>query len=150
MDSNRPRNFSKDCLHYDSVDHLTYLKNKPSIFENIDDNKFKQMNLLCVQCRRPVTKVSEKVEIFGRHDHAFHLYGEIVRLGCFSKAHGCTGVQGVSNGYSWFRGYSWQIQVCNNCYSQLGWKYIKENDSFYGLMLSMLCEEDLKTGDEDT
>ena len=149
MDSNNNRHHSKDARSDDSADHLTYLQKTPSIFENEDDDKMKQMNLICARCEQPVTKVSEKVNIFGRHDHAFHLYGEMVHLGCFGNAPGCMGVQGISNGYSWFRGYSWQIQVCNNCYTQLGWKYMSDNDRFYGLMFRMLREEELETDDEE-
>lgn len=149
MDSNNNRHHSKDVRPDDSADHLTYLQKTPSIFENEDDDKMKQRNLICARCEEPVTKVSEKVNIFGRHDHAFHLYGEMVRLGCFGNAPGCMGVQGISNGYSWFRGYSWQIQVCNTCYTQLGWKYMSGNDRFYGLMFRMLREEELETDDEE-
>jgi hypothetical protein len=38
-------------------------------------------------------------------------------------------------------GYSWQIQLCRNCYTQLGWKYMSQDDSFYGLIFKMLREE---------
>ena len=148
MDFHKSNNSSSDPRSYDNIDHLTYLKKAPSIFETKDALKMKQTNLTCARCGQPVTRVSEKVEIFGRHDHAFHLYDEIIQLGCFRNAPGCMGVQGISNGYSWFRGYSWQIQVCNKCYIQLGWKYMSENESFYGLMFRMLREEDLKKDDE--
>jgi len=83
----------------------------------------------------------EKIEVRGRHNHDFPYYGHIVRLGCYRNAPGCMGIERVSNGYSWFRGYSWQIQLCRDCYVQLGWKFMSQDDSFYGLVFKMLREE---------
>jgi len=127
---------------YEEIDHLTYLKKKPSIFEDEDDNKMLQKSLICAACGNHVTKVSEKIEVRGRHDHTFTNLGYPVQLGCFRNASGCSGVERISHGYSWFRGYSWQIQVCGKCFSQLGWKYMSQNDSFYGLIFNMLREDE--------
>lgn len=124
------------------IDHLSYLKAAPSIFEDEFDEKAGQVKLVCAECGHSVTPVSEKIEVFGRHDHAFRLYGDIVHLGCFRNADGCTGARGVSNGYSWFKNYSWQIQICRGCFTQLGWKYMNSEESFYGLLFETLREED--------
>ena len=140
-DFNKNTRFSPKYLSHEDMDHLTYLTKKPSIFEHEDDDKMREKCLICAACGHPVTKVAEKTDVRGRHDHAFSYYGDIVRLGCFRNAQGCIGVERISKGYSWFRGYSWQIQVCQNCFSQLGWKYISENDSFYGLIFKMLRED---------
>ena len=125
--------------NWGEIDHLTYLK-KRSIFEEESEERIGETVLVCGSCGLPVTTVSEKIEVFGRHDHAFSYYREIVRVGCFRNASGCAPVRGVSHGYSWFRGYAWQIQVCRNCFTQLGWKYISPDDSFYGLILGTLRE----------
>jgi hypothetical protein len=109
-----------------------------------------QTNLICAACGHSVTKVAEKIDVRGRHDHAFRLYGDMIRLGCFREAPGCFGVQGVSHGYSWFRGYAWQIQVCRACFTQLGWKYMSPDDSFYGLILNTLREEKPEDDSEGT
>ncbi len=101
-------------------------------------------------CCHLVTRVLEKVDIRGRHHHDFPYYGNMVRLGCYRHAPGCIGVQGISNGYSWFRGYSWQIQLCCNCYAQLGWKYMSQDDSFYGLAFKLLREEKPEEDDMST
>jgi hypothetical protein len=126
---------------YRKVEHLSYLNRPPSLFEDEEDEVLKQTRLLCAACGHPVTKVAEKTEIFGRHDHGFAYYNELVQLGCYLKAEGCIGVERISHGYSWFRGYAWQIQLCKNCYTQLGWKYMSQNDSFYGLVFNTLREE---------
>jgi hypothetical protein len=123
-------------------DHLTYLEKRPSIFEDEDREKAGQKNLVCASCGHLVTKVSEKIDVRGRHDHSFGNLGYLVKLGCFRNAPGCTGVGRVSHGYSWFPGYAWQIQVCQKCYTQLGWKYMTRYDSFYGLIFGVLREEE--------
>ena len=121
------------------MDHLSYLKNS-SVFEYDSNDPAGETALVCASCGHPVTSVSEKIDVCGRHDHAFSYYRQIVRLGCFRNAPGCLGVQGISHGYSWFRGYAWQIQVCRDCFTQLGWKYTSEDESFYGLIFETLRE----------
>jgi hypothetical protein len=122
---------------------LNYLDETPSIFKDEKGEKAGQKNLVCASCRHPITKVSEKIHVRGRHDHSFGNLGYPVKLGCFRNAQGCTGVERVSHGYSWFPGYAWQIQVCENCYNQLGWKYMTQYDSFYGLIFGVLREEEI-------
>jgi hypothetical protein len=124
---------------WSKVDHLTYLKNR-SLFECDRNDQTGERALICASCSHPVTKVLERTDLRGRHDHAFSYFREIVRLGCFRNAPGCVGVQGISHGYSWFRGYAWQIQACGVCFTQLGWKYTSPDDSFYGLIFETLRE----------
>jgi len=125
----------------EDIDHLTYLKKESSLFEDEADGNMREWRLICASCGHLVTKVAEKIEVRGRHNHDFPYYGDIVRLGCYRNAPGCVGIERISNGYSWFRGYSWQIQLCRNCYIQLGWKYMSQDDRFYGLVFKMLREE---------
>ncbi|MFH1122299.1 MAG: cereblon family protein [Pseudomonadota bacterium] len=125
----------------EDIDHLTYLEKKPSIFEHEEDDNIREWRLVCASCGHLVTRVSEKIDFRGRHHHDFPYYGHVVRLGCYRNAPGCVGVERISNGYSWFRGYSWQIQLCRNCHIQLGWKYMSQDDSFYGLVFKLLREE---------
>jgi hypothetical protein len=126
-------------LSKEDIDHLTYLEKSLSVFE--DDDNMQEWRLVCASCGHIVTMVSEKIDVRGRHHHDFPYYGSVVRLGCFRNAQGCVGVERISNGYSWFRGYSWQIQLCRNCYIQLGWKYMSQDEAIYGLVFKMLREE---------
>ncbi|MEW6669964.1 MAG: cereblon family protein [Thermodesulfobacteriota bacterium] len=123
------------------LNHLTYLEKTPSLFEHEEDDETRDWQLVCASCGHLITTVAEKVDIRGRHHHDFPYYGHVVRLGSYRNAPGCVGVERVSNGYSWFRGYEWQIQLCRNCYTQLGWKYMSRDDSFYGLVFKLLREE---------
>ena len=137
-DNERYRGFPK----WSGMDHLSYLNINPSIIQNVESFKLPDKDLICSECKHPVTKVSERLRVFGRHDHSFRNLGYLVQLGCFRDAPGCLGVQGISHGYSWFRGYAWQIQVCRNCYTQLGWKYMSADESFYGLIFKTLKEKE--------
>ena len=125
----------------EDMDHLTYLEKRLSILEHEEDDDIREWRLVCASCGHPVTRVSEKIDVRGRHHHDFPYYGNMVRLGCYRHAPGCVDVERISNGYSWFGGYSWQIQLCRNCCTQLGWKYISQDDSFYGLVFKVLREE---------
>ena len=132
---------------WSGMDHLSYLKVHPSLIEENTFDHLRDKDLVCAECQRPVTKVSERIEVFGRHDHAFTNLGYLVQLGCFRDAPGCIGIQRVSHGYSWFRGYAWQIQLCRHCHTQLGWKYMSDEENFYGLIFNMLREEE--TGEKN-
>jgi len=142
MDFDKEKNLWPNHLSTNQIEHLTYLSWNFSIFENEEDDKILQKNLVCAVCGHPVTKVLEKIKIRGRHDYGFTNLGYLIQLGCFSNAPGCIGYGGISHGYSWFRGHSWQIQLCGKCLSQLGWKYMSEHDSFYALVFKMLREEE--------
>lgn len=144
-DDNKHRGFPS----WAGMDHLSYLKVNPLIIANDKSYELPETELVCSKCKHPVTRVSERVEVLGRHDHSFGNLGYLVELGCFRNAPGCLGVQGVSQGYSWFRGHAWQIQVCRNCYYQLGWKYMSEGDSFYGLIFNTLREKETEDKNKD-
>jgi hypothetical protein len=148
MDFNDRSDISFGHPAWEGKDHLPYLKERPSIFEDEDDEKLRKRILVCADCEHHITKVSEKVKVLGRHDHGFRYFNQTVQLGCFRNAKGCIGVQRVSKGYSWFRGYAWQIQVCGNCHTQLGWKYVSEDESFYGLIFKTLREVEAEANGE--
>jgi hypothetical protein len=131
----------------EDMEHLTYLEKRPSLFQHGEDESIQEWRLVCASCGHLVTTVSERMDVRGRHHHDFPYYGHIVRVGCYRNASGCVGIERISHGYSWFRGYAWQIQLCRNCYTQLGWKYVSQEDSFYGLVFKLLREE--KPGEEN-
>lgn len=144
MSIEKKKSIDPEYLRDHQTDHLTYLKWDFSIFGNEDDDKILSLDLACAVCNHNVTTVAEKIEVRGRHDYGFTNLGYLIQLGCFRTAPGCIGTQGISHGYSWFRGYSWQIQLCRHCFAQLGWKYMSKEDSFYGLVFKMLRESEPK------
>lgn len=136
----RSRHLSGPDSVWGESDHLAYLDRRPDIFNHRDSRKIRETDLVCRDCGHKVTQVAERIEIWGSHDYTFGNLGYPVRLGCFRNAPGCIGTQRVSHGYSWFRGYAWQIQLCSKCHAQLGWEYMSPDDSFYGLIFGMLRE----------
>lgn len=128
-------------MDWGKYEHLSYLESRPETFRD-KDSKIQKINLVCTNCKNTVTTVSQRTEIWGSHEYTFGNLGYKVKLGCFLTAPGSTGVNEISHGYSWFKGYAWQIQLCRSCYSQLGWKYITPEDSFYGLIFGTLEEQE--------
>lgn len=149
MDTEKEKSISPAYLADKQTDHLAYLKWDFSIFENEADEKIRQKDLVCASCSHPVTRVTEKMEVRGRHDYRFTNLGYPIQLGCYRHALGCIGTGRISRGYSWFRGYAWEIQLCRHCYAQLGWKYMSGDDSFYGLVFKMLREADPEVQADD-
>ena len=144
MNADREKGISPAYLKDDQTSHLTYLKWNFSLFDNEEDEKIRQKDLVCAACGHPITKVAEKIEVRGKHDYGFTNLGYPIVLGCYRHAPGCVGINRVSHGYSWFRGYAWDIQLCENCHTQVGWKYMGPKDIFYGLVFKMLQEADPK------
>ena len=62
------------------------------------------------------------------------------RIGCFRAAPGCATRGERIAEYSWFAGHSWQIASCGRCGVHLGWRFVSDNASFFGLVLARLCE----------
>jgi len=136
---------NSDQIKWGKSDHLTYLEIRPEAFKKKEGARIPKKDLICTNCDHIVTTVSQRIEIWGSHDFTFGNLGYPVRLGCFLEAPGCIGVERISNGYSWFKGYSWQIQLCQKCYFQLGWKYMSPENSFFGLIFGALKEQDPET-----
>ncbi|GAB6906546.1 hypothetical protein DESC_780310 [Desulfosarcina cetonica] len=141
------KGISPDFLGQEQTSHLTYLTWDFALFENEADKQLLNKDLVCAACGHPVTKVSDKIDVRGRHAYRFTNLGYPIQLGCYGNASGSIGTGRISNGYSWFRGYAWEIQLCNHCYTQVGWKYMNAETHFYGLVFKMLREADPKEPD---
>ncbi len=96
--------------------------------------------ILCRQCNQAITTPDEQLSINGLHKHSFaNPHGFIYEIGCFNSVRGCSHVGPRISEWTWFRGYSWQITVCNSCLINLGWVYESGSQHlFYGLILEHL------------
>ncbi len=103
--------------------------------------------LLCRECRQVITSPVERTEVQGAHLHTCaNPAGILYQIGCFRKVRGCGYVGPATAEWSWFKGFSWRVAVCNNCLTHLGWQYLTSGHSrFHGLILNRLVQE---TGDE--
>lgn len=97
--------------------------------------------LACVFCRRPITTTAAATLVSGAHEHSFaNPDGDKFRIGCFSDATNLKKYGPSTLEYTWFAGYSWQIEMCANCRHQLGWLYRSSGHMFHGLILDSLVE----------
>lgn len=98
--------------------------------------------LLCKFCRQKITSADKAIQINYRHCHTYsNPAGTRFRIGCFSTASGCQHQSPPTEEFTWFKGFSWQVALCANCLTQMGWYYQAATAaSFYGLILDYLIE----------
>ena len=102
----------------------------------------KKRLLLCRHCMYSITTPDERITVNGSHNHTFaNPYGIIFEIGCFRKAEGCGLTGAPSDEFTWFRGFFWQIAVCQSCLTHLGWWFSSpEKAGFFGLISDRLIE----------
>ncbi len=99
--------------------------------------------IICRLCGHYITTPNSKIEMSGRHVHVFtNPAGYVFRIGCFSAAPGCVVTGEPTEEYTWFPSYSWSYALCAGCMEHLGWYYDSGRDSFFGLILDRLREEE--------
>jgi hypothetical protein len=107
----------------------------------IDDERARGRALGCAFCKRPITTTAAAIEMNGAHAHTFsNPDGYQFRVGCFSDAAGLVKAGPSSTDWTWFPGYSWQVELCAGCREQLGWFYRGADHRFHGLILDNLVE----------
>ena len=98
--------------------------------------------ILCRRCGAAVTSTGARIEVCGLHEHTCeNPHGWVYRIGCFAVAEGCVPVSDPSSEWSWFPGWRWQIVHCRGCGEHLGWRFVRHDGSFHGLILDRLVEE---------
>jgi hypothetical protein len=102
--------------------------------------------IACARCHHAVTSASARIEVAGAHEHTFdNPAGIRFTIGCFSRA-ACAAQGPPSTYWTWFPGYSWELEACGRCGAHLGWRFRSSTDLFHGLILDRLVE--LAGGDE--
>ncbi len=103
------------------------------------DDSGKNEFLRCTGCQYPITRKMDRSQINENHQHVFaNPHGYIYQIGCFAQAPGCV-VTGQETGhFSWFPGYAWQIALCGQCFTLLGWAFNSGESQFFGLILDKL------------
>lgn len=99
--------------------------------------------LLCRQCLQVITSPSERIMVEGLHRHTFaNPHGIVFEIGCFNSATGCSYAGPPSDEFAWFKGFSWQVAVCIQCLSHLGWLFTSTgHGNFHGLILDRLVAQ---------
>lgn len=97
--------------------------------------------LACARCLREVTTSQARIAVAGSHEHRFsNPDGVRFQIGCFAGATGCRTVGPRSTYWTWFSGYSWQVEVCGACAQHLGWLFRADAHHFHGLIVDRLVE----------
>jgi hypothetical protein len=95
--------------------------------------------LRCAVCDHRITDRSYRMEMSGAHEHTFvNPAGVVHHVGCFVAAPGCGHVGTTEEAFSWFPGWTWQIAVCAQCRTHLGWIFRCAGEQFHGLILAAL------------
>jgi len=106
-----------------------------NIVTHPEDEKF----LYCVACHHPITRPTDRIVMNEHHEHVFaNPHGYIYQIGCFAQATGCVVVGQPSSQFSWFPGYSWQVALCKQCWTMLGWAFRTNESLFWGLIVNKL------------
>ena len=104
----------------------------------IEEDSFEEV-IYCKLCLNIITSHSEKIITDGKFLHEFINPAHIKYIiGCFLNASGSV-VQGVPTlEATWFSEHEWSFVNCKKCTEHLGWYFQKENNGFYGLIISKL------------
>lgn len=98
--------------------------------------------IVCGGCEHPVTARDLAVDVAGQHRHTcINPANVIYRIRCFGEAPGCVGHGEVTERFSWFAGYAWQVALCERCAMHLGWLFTsREARPFAGLIADRIVE----------
>ena len=96
---------------------------------------------MCTRCHFPITEAEARIEMLGRHEHRrSNPHGYHFRIGCFARAGGVVASGQSSSHFSWFPGYAWQVEICRQCQTHIGWHFHGSDSAFHGLVLDNLRE----------
>lgn len=114
---------------------------RPRLAPDVIDPTRAGRALVCTACEQRITTPAAAIEIAGRHDHeCVNPHGWRWRIGCFATAEGLVPLGEAENEWSWFPGFTWQIQNCARCGQLMGWLYRSGDQTFFGLILAHLRE----------
>ncbi len=127
---------------YEKVEHMeTICKESPEISTSEETKTLAQDDdiIVCAQCGHHITEPVKQMMVDDAFRHVFaNPHGHVFEIGCFSHARGCRSGSIPSLEFSWFRGFAWEIGVCQYCTTHLGWIFSSGSQTFYGLILDRL------------
>ena len=119
----------------------TFEDSATSIEENASPSE-EELWIVCRQCAQRLSRPSERISIGGSHNHTFaNPNGVVFEIGCYNMVAGCSFIGPPSYEFPWFGGHSWQIAICANCQSHIGWIFRAQGGAqFFGLILDRIME----------
>jgi hypothetical protein len=98
-----------------------------------------QRPICCKSCGQVVAKRADRGTCISGDEHTFrNPAGYSFHVVVFSQAQGCKQVGPAVSRDSWFPGYAWQIALCDECETHLGWFFRGQEGSFHGLIATRL------------
>ena len=139
----RASRLTADVAGYSLLREITDVEGNTAVTErDKQEQERDKRKLVCSTCSHVVTAADKRIQVNNSHKHTFfNPAGIVYELGCFSDAPGCMAIGERSREFSWFAGASWQVVLCGNCQSHLGWLFRTADSTFYGLILAQLLEE---------
>ncbi|NUP10589.1 MAG: hypothetical protein HOW73_31465 [Polyangiaceae bacterium] len=121
----------------DGVDPSRRAEDAPSAEDETELERW----IVCATCEHPITRPSDRVSMFGSHLHdRVNPAGVAFAIGLFARADGVALAGAPSDEFPWFPRHWWTIALCAGCLGHLGWRFTKNGDAFYGLIVDALLE----------
>ena len=109
-----------------------------------DTENIENRSVLCAFCHNAITEMAESISVNGAHKHLFaNPHGIVFEIVCFRRCEGCLPIGEPSPEFSWFPGNQWRVAMCRYCHNHLGWLFLSDNSSFYGMILEHLIFPEL-------
>ncbi len=108
----------------------------------LEHDRPEEEKLFCAACGVLVTLGRWRIAMNGAHEHTvFNPAGAVFTVLCFRDALAARTFGPFSEDFTWFKGYAWQIVLCTDCGTHLGWRYGGEAETppgFFGFIKDRL------------
>lgn len=127
----------------DVVDEKRQETLDPKLKDLIDaGERSKKGYVYCAVCEHVIGHVDDRIEVMGAHQHKMtNPHGFVHHFACYAEAPGVD-INGLAIAAdTWFPGFSWRLAHCEECSEHLGWVFERTNESFCGLIVSLIRTE---------
>ena len=108
----------------------------------IKDQLAHEKGIYCSSCDTRISGRAHAISVDGAHRHRFfNPAGVEFEIVLYRDALVHTYGPAIEE-YTWFAGYTWQVVLCTNCQTHLGWRYRRsDSPDFYGLITGQIFEK---------
>ncbi len=127
------------------------LRKSPEGEQNLDQRseaeklgKEEEEKFYCAHCGHLITMGRWRIGMEGGHEHRFfNPAGMVFDISCFKEAPGAAATGEPTDEFTWFKGCSWQVALCRDCSTHLGWQFTGDGAPpvFFGLISDRLTRQ---------
>lgn len=111
----------------------------PKTEQNTSNAEKTRRIVCCARCQAELALADDRITIGDGSLHTFvNPEGIVFRVLCFAEAEGCVETGAPTKHWTWFPGHAWQIALCRNCRTHVGWRF-SGTDLFWGLIEDRLA-----------